>query len=325
LEQESARVRDGERKRWLIWAIGVAAVLVLAAALDASAGLTDLGCAVCHREIADATDISGHQGVSCLSCHLEAGAWSYPAFKVAQWTRMYPSQLLGRTPRPTSGVSRAACEKCHEPATLQSVVGEDLRIAHDSCVPATGRCDTCHGGVAHGDLVRWAGQPEMDACITCHEKSAAPRACDICHEPEPEIALTRKGPVRAVHGPEWDDGHGMLGSTKLCARCHEAASCGECHGAAVPHPAEFTSTHGDAALSADAQCDTCHSAKQSCDKCHGVPMPHGDRFLAEHFEVADGYEDPKCISCHEVKACTGCHDRHVHPGNVNAFRDVGAL
>ena len=43
-------------------------------------------------------------------------------------------------------------------------------------------CETCHGPVAQRDVIVKEKPTSMTACVDCHEKSGAPRECDVCHD-----------------------------------------------------------------------------------------------------------------------------------------------
>jgi hypothetical protein len=161
----------------------------------------------------------------------------------------------------------------------------------------------------------------MSLCLGCHEKVSAPTKCDTCHAEKPGIAQARTSPWEATHGSQWRNSHGMMSPPSECMTCHASDSCVKCHGVGVPHSSVFASAHGPYASSKDARCTTCHSQRDFCDDCHGLKLPHPKGYLADHAKIAKGYEDPLCMACHEGKACSGCHDRHVHPGNINKFRD----
>jgi hypothetical protein len=84
----------------------------------------------------------------------------------------------------------------------------------------------------------------------------------------------------------------------------------------LPHPLSFGSVHGSAAIQLDDTCYDCHDKTGFCTNCHGIEMPHPEEFLPEHPEIADGYFDLECTSCHVQADCTACHVAHTHPGNT---------
>lgn len=300
------------RPKRLTVLVGLVIIAFALLAADCTVGLHPRACALCHGELADGLGDTAHSTVGCLSCHLEAGAWSWPGFKAEQWTRMYPRQLVGATPRPARSISREACVSCHE--TLEPITERNgLIIAHESCAPEPTKCDTCHGVESHGTAARWAGQVAMEECVACHSERSAPQECDTCHEGRVQIDRLRRGPWRVTHGPGWESTHPM-GDYDSCATCHTDAFCVRCHGAPIPHPASFGSTHGLYAKAPQSSCESCHETASFCNDCHGIEMPHPDNFLKTHKKVAESVDDPLCVSCHENKACTRCHERHeAHP------------
>ena len=298
-------------KRAVLIAAAVLAVFALLAA-DLSLGMHPRACSLCHGDLVEGQQGTAHSELGCLSCHLEAGAWSYPGFKADQWTRMYPKQLLGIQPTPARTVSRAACVSCHE--TLAPLTERNgLVIAHPSCAPPPASCASCHAAQSHGQTTLWGGQPVMEECVSCHQRQNAPAECDTCHQGRVQTERLRRGPWRVTHGPGWESTHAM-GDYDTCSTCHATNFCAKCHGVPVPHPVSFGSTHGRYALADQASCDTCHGTQSFCSDCHGIEMPHPSAFLTEHKDIADSVDDPACVSCHEFKACTNCHDRHdAHP------------
>ncbi|MDZ4180276.1 MAG: hypothetical protein U1E29_13770 [Coriobacteriia bacterium] len=303
--------------------VGLVMVLLLII-LDSTAGLHPAACGACHSAEVLGTQETAHAEATCLSCHLESGAWSLPGFKIQQWFVMYPAQITGSSPQPSRDVSRHACLGCHESMTAPGIVERSgVRMAHLTCAPPPGKCSGCHGTVSHGEAVRWGGQPDMDSCVRCHRVETAPVDCDVCHEGRLEVERLRRGVWRVTHGPEWSATHAM-GSYDTCGTCHTSDFCIKCHQVAVPHPASFGSTHGSFATQPDSSCDSCHRIESFCDDCHGVEMPHPQGYLVGHKDVASGVQDPTCYPCHETKGCTNCHTRHdAHPRGEDMRRSRG--
>ncbi|MBW6468522.1 MAG: hypothetical protein K0B85_05110 [Coriobacteriia bacterium] len=305
--------RTSPRSRPLAIAAVIALVLIVVVA-DATAGVSPAACGWCHGEEREALAASSHASNGCLSCHLDNGAWSLPAFKFSQWLSMYPKQLLGVEAGPSRPVARHACASCHEDMG-ETVESRGLRINHVACAAPPTRCTACHSVVAHGQTVRWGGQPVMEACVSCHLESDAPGDCDTCHAGRLQAERLREGPWRVTHGPQWSSTH-ALGDARSCVVCHEDGFCARCHGVGVPHSRDFGSAHGSAALASEARCDTCHSPATFCDACHGMAMPHPEGFLQVHSTEADTYDDERCLSCHARRTCDVCHETHVHPGGA---------
>ncbi|MCL4078711.1 hypothetical protein MX659_03725 [Coriobacteriia bacterium Es71-Z0120] len=289
----------------------VAAVLVII-----GAGSTNAACRTCHGTTSAADVPEAHARASCYACHLRDGVWSWPGSKVREIFVMYPKAIAGKRPSSAGDpVSRGACLRCHEQVMRRTSESKGLRISHADC--AQGRtCGACHARAAHGEKVRWAGQPVMEECVSCHKQAGAPAACDACHSERSERERLARGPWQVTHGPGWERTHGM-GTLEWCSTCHPAGYCARCHGVDLPHPADFGRTHGAFAKRPDAKCLTCHDATTLCDSCHGVEMPHPKGFLASHSKVAASASDPKCLSCHFQKDCTACHTLHIHPGSTN--------
>ncbi len=193
-----------------------------------------------------------------------------------------------------------------------------LRINHKSCA-AVGQCTECHSGTAHGSEVAWAREPEMQACIACHEDNNGPVECDTCHNGKLTKDRLSQGAWRVTHGKNWEQAHGM-GDTRTCVSCHPDDYCSRCHGAGVPHDVQFLAQHGAVSLQADADCESCHP-KKFCSDCHQVEVPHPRDFIDEHPQKTKGYQDPACLRCHAIRDCLDCHEYHAHPGGTGPMNN----
>jgi hypothetical protein len=317
-EAGASPAQTPRRARRRTIALVATGVLALTLALTVAAGSTPTACRACHAPQAEALAATAHTGVGCYTCHLDNGAWSYPAHKTRELFGMYPAALLTRGMRsPANAVARAVCLGCHEEIVGSVVRGRSYAIAHDSC--ATGpTCDACHATTAHGEAVRFKRGPVMEECVSCHSGKGLPIDCETCHlENADEEALARTyGPWQVTHGPNWRKTHG-LGDTDSCVTCHPKGYCTRCHGVALPHPADFGATHGLAAVEKPDACATCHADRTAfCDACHTIEMPHPEGFIAEHPRIAKSDADPTCLHCHADNDCGLCHSAHVHPGGA---------
>ncbi|TDB39581.1 MAG: hypothetical protein D9V44_01005 [Actinobacteria bacterium] len=268
-------------------------------------------CGACHsmKPYIRALDASPHAAVSCYSCHLQAGAWDYPAFKLAEFGRMYPRAGETTLTRPTSLLSAAACLRCHADVGKGTAENNGLRIRHETCA-VDGTCDGCHAAAAHGDAVRWKRSPSMEACVACHLDVQAPAACDSCHTLRTTADRLKKAPWATTHATGWSDAHG-LDEIRYCRTCHQTEFCVRCHKIALPHGDDFPGRHGVDARKADSTCLTCHDRAAFCDACHQIEMPHPAGFLAEHGTAARGPADARCLACHRQADCSRCHDEHA--------------
>ncbi len=138
-------------------------------------------------------------------------------------------------------------------------------------------CEACHqvGVVAGSDPAPGAAEPTPllpppQACHYCHnppagERRDGPGSCGLCHD-------SVQAPVN--HGAGWLAGHGADARTgrKVCADCHSANECVDCHerkeGARFAvHDRTWISVHGIAALAQPASCSSCH-LQSDCVACH---------------------------------------------------------
>lgn len=305
----------------VIWTRHRRAVLIAVAAgillVVLAGGSQPAVCASCHTMEPFANGLEGgaHASVSCYSCHLDNGAWDWPAFKLKELTVMYPRAFSSNALQgPTRESASSACLRCHSSVMDALTSKGGLRIAHKDCAQGAS-CDGCHSTVAHGAATRWIREPVMEACVECHRDSDAPIECDACHEDKSQTERLSRGPWQVTHGPQWRNTHGM-GSLRHCATCHPADYCVRCHGVTLPHTAGFGRTHGTEAQAPDAKCLDCHDKVALCDACHGASMPHPAGFLARHSAEASSSKDEVCLRCHRSEDCLECHTRHAHPGRT---------
>lgn len=302
---------SGKRRRMNVWlfAAFIIAVFLLVGVYDVVALP---GCASCHDApgFRAATKASPHAAVDCRSCHVPADVFGRVAFASRQPFGMY-IPLARAIARDVAAVPDSRCVACHDHLNDLPVVRNGLRIAHASC--ASGAvCSDCHSNVAHGESTSWARTYSMDSCLGCHvpEKKTA---CDLCHEGRLPSGRITSGSFAVTHGPEWRSTHGM-GDATTCMVCHTQDDCVGCHGAGLPHDADFFGKHGTYSIQAEAKCSGCHE-ESFCNDCHQIPMPHGDDFTQGH--ALDAAEQPAlCERCHADSDCTTCHEKHVHPGGA---------
>ncbi len=304
-------------RRAVVTAAAVAVVVIVGAA--AAVTSRPSSCASCHamRPYAQALADSSHSQIGCYSCHLEAGVWSYPAFKAREWGPMALGSLLGREPTGTAlGVASRPCLSCHEAVLEGPVRRNGIRIDHLACAGESMDCSSCHNAVAHGRAIRWVRAPVMEECVRCHVSAKAPTGCDSCHEGRRERDRLQKGPWQVTHGASWKSTHG-LGDIRFCVTCHPADYCVKCHGVELPHGSDFGRLHGAVAKTTDAKCVDCHDREALCDECHRMQMPHPKGFLKVHAEAVSDRGEKTCARCHIIKLdCRGCHDAHVHPATT---------
>ena len=213
--------------------------------------------------------------------------------------------------RDAAAVPDSRCRSCHEDVFTKVVVSNGIRVNHASCA-SEASCTDCHSTVAHGKATGWARSYDMDGCLECHMKSDNV-ACDLCHEGRRDADRV-KSAFAVTHGAKWKSTHAM-GNVATCTVCHSTDDCEGCHGAGVPHGANFVDVHSAYAVEADAQCATCHQ-EAFCTGCHGMQMPHPADFTPAHSSLVKKQGTAKCMRCHVEEDCDECHEMHVHPGGA---------
>jgi hypothetical protein len=178
------------------------------------------------------------------------------------------------------------CEDCHTPPGLSD--------------PDGGKCLVCHftmggsrtpGGWPHGlsNHKDFAGSPEENVCVNCHEVNIGfgnQDACHNCHNihPDPDWAQ------RALHGAAAKEPPGSMAGFETCSACHGEAfdggasgvSClntSGCHQVGAPHPSsdrwkrESTPSHRSASRDNAPSCGLCHLGDPQPPVYN--PLPHG--------------------------------------------------
>lgn len=228
-------------RRILIPVLVLVAVLVAIASFVGSAPAV---CASCHamKPYADAQDSTAHKNIDCYACHLQAGAWDWPAFKLTEVTRMYPRAKETSLTGPASRIATAPCLTCHADVLAGAVVSGGIRIKHSSCTPVDS-CDGCHAASAHGETIRWTRRAIMEECVDCHVEQHAARECNTCHGARTQAERLAKGAWKTTHATDWKSTHGM-GDLRYCRTCHTVDACMKCHPTGVPSPSTTGTSTG---------------------------------------------------------------------------------
>jgi hypothetical protein len=269
-------------------------------------------CTSCHSRGAfgTQTEASAHAGVQCEKCHIAPGIVGRAVFTLKDPLHGYLT-LSRKANRDAAAVADARCKSCHEEALKGAVVeAKGIRVNHATCA-VDAACTDCHSSVAHGSATPWIRSYNMDACLECHLTQGS-TGCDTCHVGEQDIARV-KSAFTVTHGPNWKTAHAM-GDIATCAVCHSSGDCADCHGAGVPHEADFIDAHSTYASESAARCATCHESS-FCSDCHGTKMPHPASFTEGHAQSAAA-DQALCERCHDEADCTECHLKHVHPGGA---------
>ena len=191
----------------------------------------------------------------------------------------------------------------------------------------------------------------MDACYRCHgleEGAKAPGECDACHTPGFDLIPATHDAVgwytefgesgghaaayteetsRVAQAEQWvteleEVHHGAapedLGyeqTVNTCYTCHTKQYCTDCHGGVeMPHPASFTSEHGELGLSNPDGCAKCHARNEDemasggfCNACHHPASTAGTPWVSQHFTAVASDGANACFDCHDPQYCATCH------------------
>jgi hypothetical protein len=145
-------------------------------------------------------------------------------------------------------------------------------------------CGDCHTENAHPNPMR----PEERTCAGCHTEVEEQGSCGLCHPPsslphfyllgaprevQPECTMCHPRGSFDTHATQPLVHAGAFDGTqdRECESCHAKTACESCHGAAVAHPPNWLSTHGDdIAYGGPGNCAQCHTATWCADRCHAV-------------------------------------------------------
>jgi len=250
----------------------------------------------------------------------------------------------------------AACPVCHNRVahredfelTLTDPATGEPNKKHENFMGMTA-CFRCHG------LEK--GAPAPGACAACHPadfqlKPPSHLAAGFYPEGHAKLAdaeIERAAEVRKEFGidvitgerkaeitaGESENAEGThesigeelppVGAIVECYTCHTESFCTDCHGMAMPHPAEFKEPkdpkdpqgHPAASKTQPKKCVMCHGVNEKthfCDSCH-----HGTAVEWE-FNAAEPWtakQHPKAVAksgvasctekCHTAKFCVDCH------------------
>jgi nitrate/TMAO reductase-like tetraheme cytochrome c subunit len=293
------------RPRWLIVAVVVTALAVLAVVLYIPVYATSAStyCGSCHEmdEAHASWEDSSHSGIQCIECHIPPGGAAAVKWRAKELRNIWASYLHmapaeGREPRP----SNANCIKCHPLDGLMGVPGV-VRMPHATHINRNNlNCIDCHDDIAHPRSGK-SSEVSMRPCTMCHEQTSDPARCSFCHYDVPQ---------GEAHPTDFLREHGTLAAQgdADCLRCHHdrAGFCDSCH--AKPPQGHYTgdwrNDHGKEAVKDRALCTGCHSWEALCKQCHEVNHP--DEWVETHGPLAArGTES--CLVCHPSLMCEDCH------------------
>lgn len=334
------------RPRAIIWAGTILVALLLFVTVMVGATTTYWFCAeICHAVQDDSIfsyNNSTHSKVSCVSCHMPAGAnpVSYLIHKVEALKEL-PMTIMGTYEIPLNGhshVSQSAymmpdiqCTQCHNLANREVTPSAGIIIDHDVHTEAGVRCTLCHNRIAHreegielinkdpktGELnVGHVNFMEMTACYRCHgleQGSPAPGTCSSCHPADfklkpksHDVASFLKG----KHGKMFTEQEDQVKET-LEEYHLDAAPTPEVKTEQVEALLHEEGGHGDegyplAPVKAINECYTCHEQK-FCNDCHGMPVPHTAEFVTPK-SAGDAAGHPVAAKDKKLAAkCVMCH------------------
>jgi nitrate/TMAO reductase-like tetraheme cytochrome c subunit len=269
-------------------------------------------CRTCHEmKVAyNSWEKSPHQGINCLSCHVEPGFLNLLIDKVKASKELF-LHFTGGYEKPINKGSELSkelpsenCLSCHPEQGKKSSLS--VMIDHRPHLKEGLNCAYCHNRVGHPQVKQYSERMNMNFCLDCHKKKKGPIRCEACH---PEgFKLT---PV-SHQDKNWKNKHGKEAkeSLKPCLYCHynKKAFCDRCHKLEMPHPGGWLSAHKEN-RSLFKLCSRCHTDPYYCEKCHhpGYSPPR-EKWRAVHKRVVRQKGSSWCFKCHKSNAfCNRCH------------------
>lgn len=353
-----AGFKDHRRPRFII--ITGALILVLAAFVVVAFGATSTFwfCAeACHKVQDDtitAYERSPHSMVSCMSCHepVNADPITFTLKKakalgelVLTVSNDYELPLNGESHLSANAEEMGSeqCTQCHNLKTRKVTPSAGIIINHDIHAQNDVQCTMCHNRVAHvedfdlaltdpktkaknvkhEDFMLMEGCYRSEACHGLETTYKAPGECSACHPKDFELKPENHNIAGFYEAGGESSGHWKLKAERpgYCRTCHlESKFCVDCHGVEMPHPKDFTKTHGDVGKKSPQSCAKCHAkgakvtdatSTQFCNACHHKDSDPTKDWIPQHFEVVRKTGAEPCFECHDPTYCAKCHVRSI--------------
>lgn len=257
------------KRRAKIFKIKVAIYSILAVSLLAGLAIGDVKttgsnfCVLCHKKLEYSTwKQSHHSGVTCVSCHADAGVTGFFSTKFRETRNLYMFVVYPNDLKYETDVKDRSCIECHRTDIKKSLPARGgFLMNHKGLIVGGFVCTDCHRETGHKTLGQTKAIARMEDCQRCHDGKAASDRCETCHQEEGikvsdgNLAI-RKIPI----------------ASKTCSACHaNQASCKKCHyGYELPHQPQFIS--GGHKNYPAAQCFKCHTQGPAyCTQCHAAP------------------------------------------------------
>lgn len=196
------------------------------------------------------------------------------------------------------------CRRCHANDThrVMAQVSHDtqrrtpIAFQHDEHLPLAeiaGQCVGCHGGVTE-DGVNGEVFPDMATCTGCHDDALTPSGCRSCHQSRDLRRLVPETFLR--HDNVFLHNHGLEAARygQTCNNCHAESDCAACHDQGQP-------------LSLAARTPERVDAERI----------HRADFVVRHTVEARS-QPGRCLTCHTISFCDGCHVQNKLSGNARA-------
>ena len=296
---------------------------------------------VCHSAHDDNTlayQLSTHNKVGCLSCHMPAGGdpVTFMLHKAHALKEVYtlalklndiPLNKGSRLSMNSDKFPSTQCTQCHNLDNRKVTPSAGIMIDHDAHKSENISCTMCHNRIAHNEGEGYTpvnhdpqtgelnvGHPNfmtMTGCARCHRLEddgiaaetplEAPGTCETCHPASFDL-------VPASHKvSDWKGMHGEA-AVEAADKVTEAKKEleGEGEEGKAPKSDEAKATAEVPNIGLVNECYTCH-AKTFCTDCHGgVEMPHATNFGTTHGKAATENQ-AACITCHGTESCNSCH------------------
>lgn len=249
------------------------------------------------------------KGVECTYCHNRTA-------HVEDFELTLTDPSTGERNKPHADfMTMTACFRCHTQGDGKAAVAS---------LTAPGDCGACH---SPGFDLKPASHKEADFFPAKHGELAKAEAERVA------AALAEQGGEGEEHSSlnlpslGTDKAHASSGGESLgtqlpkvetineCYTCHAQKFCDDCHGAPVPHPADFIAAHGDWGKKNPQSCVMCHGpADRFCDDCHhgksiGYELDHNRTWIQQHPAAVDKAGAKACFECHDPTYCAHCHVR----------------
>jgi hypothetical protein len=265
--------------------------------------------------------VHADEGIACPTCHNRI------AHKEDfQLTLIDPK--TGKTNRKHADfMAMTACFRCHSQDPEKGKPAGDCALCHTPgfhLKPAShqdpGFFPKGHGKLAAAEETRapWLTAAESTTApeVAMHSEATTASRATTASEAKTASSTGKAETGTAPATEAAEEELKEVDQVNLCSTCHARHFCTDCHGVAMPHPAEIKKTHGEIGHANASVCSKCHGlASTMCGGCHhgthlGYQIDARKSWLQQHPLAMRKAGPASCVQvggCHSPTFCAKCH------------------